>query len=96
MIRIYSESLTLKNASNPEAKDTISFSLKSMVEYFVSMENIMYMEKDTEKGKHEKHRMAMQSFDKDFVIASLKRHCIKKSTDNSMTISFLFKLRLFK
>jgi hypothetical protein len=51
------------------------------------MENIMYMEKDAEKDSKDKHKMAMQSFDKDFVIASLRMHCIKKSTDNSIEMA---------
>lgn len=29
----------------------------------------------------------MQSFDKDFVLASLKAHCIKKSTEKSIELA---------
>jgi hypothetical protein len=43
MVRIYCESLALKQINNPEAKDTISFSLKSMIDFYSNMENIMYM-----------------------------------------------------
>lgn len=82
MIKIYGENMTLKNASNPEVKDMVRFSLKSMIEYYATMENIMYMEKDNQTGQNskEKHKTPMQSFDKDFVLASLKTHCVKKST----------------
>lgn len=83
--------MTLKNASNPEVKDTVRFSLKSMNEYYASMENIMYMERDnsTSQKSKDKHKMAMQSFDKDFVLASLKSHCIKKSTEKSIELAKL-------
>lgn len=43
MVRIYCESLALKKINNPETKDTISFSLKSMIDFYSNMENIMYM-----------------------------------------------------
>lgn len=55
------------------------------------MENIMYMEKDnsTNQKSKEKHKIPMQSFDKDFVLASLKSQCIKKSTDKSIELAKL-------
>lgn len=43
MIKIYGEAMTLKNSNNPEVKDTVRFSLKSMIEYYSSMEDINYM-----------------------------------------------------
>ena len=91
MINIYGEAMTLKNASNPEVKDTVRFSLKSMTDYYSSMENIMYMEKDNSMSlkSKEKHKIPMQSFDKDFVLASLKSHCIKKSTEKSVELAKL-------
>ena len=91
MINIYGEAMTLKNASNPEVKDTVRFSLKSMTDYYSSMENIMYMEKDNSMSlkSKEKHKIPMQSFDKHFVLASLKSHCIKKSTEKSVELAKL-------
>ena len=61
-----------------------------MIEFFSSMENIMYMEKDVGNcSSKDKHKVAMQSFDKDFVLASLRMHCIKKSTDNSIQMAMM-------
>ena len=59
-----------------------------MVEFFSTMENIMYMEKDmSNSSNNDKHKVVMQTFDKDFVLASLRMHCIKKSTDNSIQMA---------
>lgn len=43
MIKIYGEAMTLMNVDKVGEESIVRFSLKSMMEYFSSMDNIMYM-----------------------------------------------------
>lgn len=43
MVNIYGEAMILMNSDNLDNGDHVHFSLKSMIDYFSSMENIMYM-----------------------------------------------------
>lgn len=60
-----------------------------MTTYYANMENIMYMERDNLTGdkQKEKHKTQLQSFDKEFVLASLKAYCVKKSTERSIELA---------
>lgn len=62
-----------------------------MSDYYSSMENIMYMEKDNSLSLNskDKHKTQLQSFDKEFVLASLKNYCVKKSTEKSIELAKL-------
>ena len=39
------------------------------------------------KKDKDKHKVMMSTFDKEFVIATLKRHCIKNSTERSVEMA---------
>ncbi len=72
-------------------KDTVRFSLKSMIDYYSSMENMMYMERDNSSNpkSQEKYKTQLQSYDKEFLLSSLKNYCVKKSTEKSIELAKL-------
>lgn len=55
------------NADSSSDENIVHFSLKSMIDYFSSMENIMFMEKDKSSNptkSNEKFKTQLQSYDK--------------------------------